>query len=94
MRTLDVTVLQNGETFLHGTFDVTDNDYPIVKNLLKEVDLTRPQAASLLSGYMHAKDVGKVTEDMGKLAMIATVYMLEQGETAIKIPLESVQNPQ
>ncbi|MEX0298272.1 MAG: hypothetical protein AB3N28_04330 [Kordiimonas sp.] len=89
MRQLEVTVLQNGEHFLHGTFDVSDEDYPIVVGLLKEVDMQREQAASMLSGYMHAKDVGKVTEEMGKLAMIATVFMMEEGETAIEIPLES-----
>ena len=89
MRQLEVTVLQDGKQFLHGTFDVSDDDYPIVVGLLKEVDMKREQAASMLSGYMHAKDVGKVTEEMGKLAMIATVFMLEEGETAIEIPLET-----
>ncbi len=89
MRQLEVTVLQNGEQFLHGTFDVSDEDYPVVVGLLKEVDMQREQAASMLSGYMHAKDVGKVTEEMGKLAMVATVFMMEEGETAIEIPLES-----
>ena len=89
MRQLEVTVLQDGKPFLNGVFDVSDEDYPIVVNLLKEVDMQREQAASMLSGYMHAKDVGKVTEEMGKLAMIATVFMLEEGETAIEIPLET-----
>lgn len=92
MRKLDVTVLKNGETFLHGSFDVQDGDYEIVKGLMDQVDMDHGQAASLLAGFMHAKDVGSVTEDMGKIAMIATVYMLEAGETAIEIPLESVEN--
>lgn len=87
--TLTVTVLKDGEAFLNGTFDVPEADYPLVAGLLAEVDMTHAQAASLLSGYMHARDVGRVTEDMGKLAMIATVYMLEAGETEIEIPLES-----
>lgn len=87
MRQLKVTVLQDGKPFLNGTFDVSDDEYVIVVDLLKQVDMTREQAASLLSGYMHAKDVGQVTEDMGKIAMLATVYMLEEGETAIEIPL-------
>ena len=89
MRKLDVTVLKDGEPFLHGTFDVQDSDYPVVVKLLKEVEMTREQAASMLSGYMHAKEVGNVTEDMGKLAMISTVFMMEEGETAIEIPLET-----
>jgi len=87
MRQLEVTVLQNDNPFLNGTFDVSEKDYAVVVGLLKEVDMTREQAASMLSGYMHAKDVGKVTDEMGKLAMIATVFMMEEGETAIKIPL-------
>jgi len=86
---LSVTILKDGERFLHGTFDVPEADYPVVAAVLAEVNMTHAQAASLLSGYMHARDVGKVTEDMGKLAMIATVYMLEAGETEIEIPLES-----
>lgn len=87
MQHLVVTVTKDGSEFLNGTFDVTDEEYPIVKTLLREVDMTRQQAASMLSGYMHASEVGTVTEDMGKLAMIATVFMLEAGETDIIIPL-------
>lgn len=92
MKQLTVTVLKDGEAFLNGTFDVADADYPVIATLLKEVDMTHGQAASMLSGYMHARDVGRVTEEMGKLAMLAVVYMLEAGETNIEIPLESVQN--
>jgi nucleoside phosphorylase len=87
MRNLVVTVTKDEIDFLNGTFDVTDEEYPIVEKLLEEVDMTRQQAASMLSGYMHANHVGKVTEDMGKLAMMATVYMLQAGETNIIIPL-------
>ncbi len=86
---LKVTVLKDGEAFLNGVFDVPEADYPVVAGLLKEIKMTREQAASMLSGYMHARDVGKVTEEMGKLAMISTVFMLEAGETEIQIPLET-----
>ncbi len=89
MKTLDVTVLQDGEVFIHGTFDVNDGDYAVVVGLLNEVDMNHEQAASLLAGYMHAREVGSVTEDMGKIAMVAAVYMLASGETAIEVPLES-----
>lgn len=87
-KTLNVTVTKAGETFLTGVFDVPANDYTLVKKLLSEVDMTRPQAASLLAGYMHARDVGPVTEDMGKISMLATVFLLNEGETDIVIPLE------
>lgn len=90
-RNLTVTVLKDGEPFLNGTFDVADQDYPIIVGLLREVEMTHGQAASMLSGYMHARDVGRVTEEMGKLAMLAVVYMLEAGETAIEIPLETTE---
>ncbi len=86
---LTVTVLKDGEAFLNGTFDVSDTDYPVIVNLLREVDMTHAQAASMLSGYMHARDVGRVTEEMGKLAMLAVVYMIEAGEHAIEIPLDT-----
>ncbi|MBL4836865.1 MAG: hypothetical protein JKY34_04740 [Kordiimonadaceae bacterium] len=89
MRQLKVAILKDETPFLNGAFDVSDEDYPIVVGLLKEVDMTKAQAASLLSGYMHAKDVGPISEDMGKLAMIAAVFMLEAGEVAIEIPLET-----
>ena len=85
-RTLKVTVLKDDQVFLNGTFDVSDRDYEIVEKLLPEVDMTHEQAASMLSGYMHARDVGRLTEEMGKLAMFATVYMLSEGETEIEIP--------
>lgn len=87
-RTLTVTVLKEGQVFLNGTFDVSDRDYDIVEKLLPEVEMTHEQAASMLSGYMHARDVGRLTEEMGKLAMFATVYMLVEGETEIEIPFE------
>jgi len=83
---LEVTVVKDGEVFLNGTFDVSDTDYDAVKALLSDVKMTHEQAAALLSGYMHARDVGQVSEDMGKLAMFATVYMLVAGETVIEIP--------
>ena len=87
MHQLKVTILKEEKAFLDGAFDVTEEDYTVVVGLMKEVQMTREEAASLLSGYMHAKDIGPVTEDMGKLAMFATVYMLEAGETDIEIPL-------
>jgi len=86
---LTVTVLKDEEAFLNGTFDVSDADYPLIVNLLKEVEMTHGQAASMLSGYMHARDVGRVTEEMGKLAMLAVVYMIDAGEREIEIPLEA-----
>jgi hypothetical protein len=85
-RKLTVTVLKDDQVFLNGTFDVSDRDYEVVEKLLPEVEMTHEQAASMLSGYMHARDVGRVTEEMGKLAMFATVYMLVEGETEIEIP--------
>jgi len=83
---LTVTVIKDGEVFLNGDFDVSDSDFGVVEKLLPEVEMTHEQAASLLSGYMHAKDVAHVSEEMGKLAMFATVYMLSEGETEIEIP--------
>lgn len=88
-RTLTVTVLKDDQVFLNGTFDVSDRDYDIVEKLLPEVEMTHEQAASMLSGYMHARDVGRLTEEMGKLAMFATVYMLVEGETEIEIPFST-----
>jgi len=85
-KTLKVTVLKEGAVFLTGNFDVSSDDYKVVCGLLSEVDMTHEQAASLLAGYMHARDVGSVTTEMGKLAMFATVYMLDKGETNIEIP--------
>lgn len=84
---LKVAVTKDDEPFLNGNFEVTPDNYITVKDLLTEVDMTRAQAASMLSGYMHARDVGPVTEDMGKIALIATVFFLEAGETDIVIPL-------
>ncbi|NVJ96943.1 MAG: hypothetical protein HWE25_02260 [Alphaproteobacteria bacterium] len=86
---LTVTVLKDEQPFLNGTFDVSDADYPVIVNLLEEVDMTHGQAASMLSGYMHASDVGRVSDEMSKLVMLAVVYMLEAGETEIEIPLET-----
>lgn len=82
-----MTLLKDGAVFLKGTFDVAPDDYDAVCEVLGEVSMDREQAASLLGGYMHARDVGPVTEDMGKIAMIATVFMLEAGETEIEIPM-------
>lgn len=87
MKTLKVAVIKDGEPFLDGTFEVSPDNYAAVIGLMGEVDMTRAQAASMLSGYMHARDVGPVTEDMGKIALIATVFFLEQGENDIVIPL-------
>ena len=89
MRTLNVTVTKGGEVFLNGTFDVSGEDYPVVESLLDEIDMTHEQAASMLTGYMHARDAGNITEEMGKLAMVATVYMLAAGETDIVVPFEA-----
>ena len=49
--------------------------------------MSRERAASMLSGYMHARDAGNVTEEMGKLTTVAAVFMLSAGETDIIIPL-------
>lgn len=86
-RTLAVTVLKDGAPFLQGRFDVASDDYEAVRAVLAEVSMDREQAASLLGGYMHARDVGPVTEEMGKIALIATVFMLEAGESEIEISL-------
>ena len=92
MKILKVGVTKDGEPFLNGDFEVTDENYAAVKPLLPEIEMTRPQAASILSGFMHARDVGPVTEDMGKIALIAAVFFLDAGETDIIVPLE--QKPQ
>ena len=89
MRRLDVTLLRDGVPFLEGCFEVSWEEYGTVKPMLDEVEMSHEQAASLLSGYMHAGDVGTLTEDMGKIAMVAAVYMIEAGETAIEIPFET-----
>lgn len=91
-KTLKVAVTKDGAPFLDGNFEVTPENYASVQALLGEVDMTRAQAASMLSGYMHARDVGPVTEDMGKIALIATVFLLEAGETDIVIPLSASQS--
>jgi len=83
---LTVTVIKDEEVFLTGDFDVSDADFGTVQKLLPEVEMTHEQAASLLAGYMHARDVSAVSEEMGKLAMFATVYMLSEGKTGIEIP--------
>lgn len=90
---LNAAVTKDGAPFLEGTFEVTPENYGAVKALLGEVDMTRAQAASMLSGYMHARDVGPVTDDMGKIALIATVFFLEAGESDIIIPLSEQQAP-
>ncbi len=92
MKILKVGVTKDGEPFLNGDFEVTDENYAAVKPLLPEIEMTRPQAASILSGFMHARDVGPVTEGMGKIALIAAVFFLDAGETDIIVPLE--QKPQ
>ncbi len=88
MRTLTVTVLKDDEPFIKGDFDVRDEDYDVVLKLLSEVEMTSGQASSLLAGYMHARDIDQVSEDMGKLAMLAAVFILNEGKTDIAIPLE------
>jgi len=93
-KTLKVTILKDDAVFLTGDFDATDEDYVVVRKLLPEVDMTHEQAASLLAGYMHARDVGRVSTEMGKLAMFATVYMLDKGETHIEIPFSGEQTKQ
>lgn len=90
-KTLKVVVTKDGAPFLDGNFEVTPENYAVVAGLLDEVNMTREQAASMLSGYMHARDVAPVTEDMGKIALIATVFYLEAGETEIVIPLSEQQ---
>lgn len=85
MRQLHVVVLKEKQTLLEGCFDVQDTDYAIVRDLLKEINLTREGAEDLLIGYMHAEKAGAVTEDVGKMAMVAAVYMLERGETHLSI---------
>ncbi len=87
-RTLAVTVTKDGDPFLSGDFEVEDPDYKTVLELLTEVSMTHKDAAGMLAGYMHARDAGDITEDMGKLAMIAAVYVLHQGDSSIIIPLE------
>lgn len=89
-KSLTVRVLKDQEVFLEGVFEVPDNDYVLVKDLLPQAKLDKGQAASILSGYMHASDAGTVTEEVGKVAMVAAVYMMEEGEDAIEIPLETV----
>lgn len=93
-QTLKVTILKDDLVFLTGDFDVSDEDYKVVLGLLPEVDMTHEQAASLLAGYMHARDVGQVSIEMGKLAMFATVYMLNEGEAHIEIPFSAEQTKQ
>lgn len=88
-KSLNVTVLKDDEKFLEGTFDVSAEDFDTVSGVLDEITMDYGQAASLLSGYMHARDVGPVSEDMGKIALIATVFLLKSGETDIEIPLET-----
>lgn len=36
MHTLTVTVTKDGDVFLNGTFDVSDEDFPVVESLLSE----------------------------------------------------------
>ncbi|WND03620.1 hypothetical protein QGN29_04435 [Temperatibacter marinus] len=84
-RTLKVLVLKEKQTVLEGTFDVEDQDYQVVVELLKEITLTREGAEDLLIGYMHAEQAGAITEDVGKMALVAATYILSQGETEISI---------
>ena len=86
---LKVTVLKDEDVFLEGEFEVPDTDYPVVVEILPQMGLDRAKAAGILSGFMHANDVGETSEEMGKLAMVAAVFMLETGATEITIPLTS-----
>ncbi|PCI64113.1 MAG: hypothetical protein COB37_02845 [Kordiimonadales bacterium] len=87
-QTLKVSVAKDAQTILSGTFDVSDHDYQAVSALLKEVEMSVPQAHDLLIGYMHARDAGPVSEEMGKLAMFAVVYLLSEGHTDVDIKMD------
>ncbi|WP_374762944.1 hypothetical protein [Yunchengibacter salinarum] len=87
LHSLQVEVLRDDTPFLEGRFDVTPQDYPAVKMLLGEIDMTAEQAAGILSGYMHAREAAELTEEMGKIALVATVFMLEEGWQHVVIPL-------
>lgn len=85
MRSLKVIVLKEKKTVLEGDFTVEDQDYDVVVELLKEINLTRDGAEDLLIGYMHAEQAGAITEDVGKMALVAATYILNEGETEIAI---------
>ncbi|MBL4789671.1 MAG: hypothetical protein JKY60_11720 [Kordiimonadaceae bacterium] len=87
-RTLKVSVEKDEHTILSGTFDVSGQDFEAVSALLEEVEMTIPQAHDLLIGYMHARDAGPVSEDMGKLAMFAVVYLLSEGQSEVDIKMD------
>lgn len=89
-RLITVTLQQDGEDFIAGEFEVRAEDTEAVLPLLPEMGLDRERAEAILSGYMHASDLGQVTEDMGKMALVAAVYMLEvEGEDNLKLDLET-----
>lgn len=85
MRKLKVVVLKEMQTAFEGDFEVQDQDYDVVVELLKEINLTRDSAEDLLMGYMQAQDAGTITEDVGKMALVAATYILSQGETEVSI---------
>lgn len=84
-RQLKVVVMKEKQTALEGNFTVEDADYDIVCGLLEEINLTRDGAEDLLIGYMHAEQAGSITEDVGKMALVAATYILSEGETEIAI---------
>ncbi len=92
-KSLKVTIFKFGKLFLEGSFDAPEEHYDIVVGLLKEINLTREGAEDLLLGYMHAQDAAAVTEETGKMAMVATVYMLEQGESEVVINADAKPEP-
>lgn len=86
MQKLKAVVTDGDMVFFEGDFEVSPENYSAVVPLLAQIDMTPDQADDILRGYMHAKDVGPVSEEMGKIALIATVYYLERGETEVRIP--------
>ena len=84
-RQLKVVVIKEKQTVLEGNFAVEDADYDVVCGLLKEINLTRDGAEDLLIGYMHAEQAGAITDDVGKMALVAATYILSQGESEISI---------
>ena len=86
---LDVTLIREGAAFMSGSFDVSEDDYKAVKPLLAEINLTRDGAEDLLIGYMHAQEIGQMTEQTGKMAMVAATFILAEGEKDIVIHLDA-----
>ncbi len=89
---LKATVFKFGKVFLEGNFEAPDEHYQTVVDLLDEIDLTPEGAEDLLLGFMHAQDVNQVSEEMGQMALVATVYLLEQGMTELIINADDKQS--